>query len=137
MLDPYLWRTELKSMAEATLKTYLPYLSPAEFRIYSLLSKQGPLTIREIRMQLSRLDPALTQSYNTVGTLLERLMDKGYVEQHDQGGRAHVFRPTIPYDFALRLHVARFLDAFLISSSRADLRALLEIVADRLIESPL
>lgn len=121
-------------MAEATLTSQLPYLSPAEFRIYSLLSRHGPLTIREIRIQLARLDPTSTQGYNTVGTLLHRLIEKGYAEQQAQGQVSHWFRPTIPYDFALRWHVDRFLDGFRISS-RADLRVVLEIVIDRLIEA--
>ncbi len=121
-------------MAEATRTACLPRLSPAEFRIYSLLSKQGPLTIKEIRLHLARLDPALTQGYNTVGTLLQRLIEKGYAEQQAQGRVAHTFHPTIPYEFALRWHFHRFLDSFLICS-RADLRIVLTIVTDRLIEA--
>ena len=122
---------DLMKADDDTMPAGLAFLSPAEFRIFSLLSRRGPFRIGEIKVHLGRLHPEFRQGYNTIGTLLKRLIQKGYVEQRDEGQTAHLFYSIVPYDRALSWHVERFLDSFLITS-RADLRTMLDLVADRL-----
>lgn len=110
----------------------LPFLPPSEFRIFSVLCKRHPLTIREIGQELARRDPDFQQGYTTLATLLQRLIRKGYVVQEDLGPAPHLFRPSVPFDVALRRHIQRFLDDF-VSSEPVELRAVVEMVMDRLV----
>ena len=110
----------------------LPFLPPSEFRIFSVLCKRHPLTIREISLELSRRDPEIRQGYTTLATLLQRLIRKGYVVQDGAGPAPHLFRPSVPFDVALRRHIERFLDDFAVSEP-VELRAVLEMVMDRLV----
>lgn len=109
----------------------LPFLPPSEFRIFAVLCKRHPLTIREIGQELARRDPDFRQGYTTLATLLQRLVKKGYVVQESSGSAPYLFRPRVPFDAALRRHIERFLDDFVVSEP-VELRAVLEMVMDRL-----
>ena len=111
-----------------------PYLAPSEFRIYSLLSKRGPLTIRDIGTQLARLDPGFSQGPSTLGTLLQRLIQKGYVEQRGEEATARLFRSIYPYDLALRRHVERFFQDLTLDGAD-DFRLLIEMALARMAPS--
>ncbi len=111
-----------------------PYLAPSEFRIFSLLSKRGPLTIRDIGTQLARLDPEFRQGASSIGTLLQRLIQKGYVEQRGEEATARRFGAIYPYDQALRRHIERFFHDLMLDGPD-DLRTLIEMALERLAPS--
>jgi predicted transcriptional regulator len=90
-----------------------PFLSPAEWRVYSLLSKKGPLTVRQLIAELET-SPEPTRSYTTILTLAQRLSLKGYLSQSEKAAShgpasAITYSPVIPYAEALRRHAQRFL----------------------------
>lgn len=58
----------------------LPLLSPAEWQTFALLSKKGPLTVRQLVTELSTADGPV-RSYATVLTPAQRLSSKGYLYQ--------------------------------------------------------
>jgi predicted transcriptional regulator len=62
---------------------------------------------------------------STVGILLARLVEKGYLRSGrgpvrivGRGRPPHVYTPAIPFDTALRVQVARFLDEHQLSAER-------------------
>lgn len=90
-----------------------PFLSPAEWRVFSLLSKKGPLTVRQIVSELEST-PVAARSYTTILTLAQRLTDKGYLLQSEKAAArgpasAITYSPSVPYADALRRHAERFL----------------------------
>ena len=110
----------------------IPLLSPSEFRIFAVLSHQGPLTIRDLGQKLACQDPSFSQGYNALGTLLLRMVKKGYVTQEDRAGTAgKLYRSVIPYDFVVRRQVENFLDTLPLVSLE-DLQILGEVVQTRL-----
>jgi len=96
----------------------LPFLSPAEWRVFSLLSKNGPLTVRQIVAELET-GPDAARSYTTILTLAQRLTAKGYLSLSERAAThgpasAITYSPSIPYADALRRHTERFLAQFAI-----------------------
>jgi len=97
-----------------------PFLSPAEWLVFSLLSKKGPLTVRQIVAELETAAEA-ARSYTTILTLAHRLTAKGYLSQSDRAaahGPASVitYSPSVPYADALRRHTERFLAQYALSN---------------------
>ena len=111
-------------------------LSPGEWRVFFLLSRRQPMTVAEIAQELTRLDPELARSYNTVKTFAERLCRKGYLRREPQpvtsgaGREAFAYSLAVPFEDALRLHVHRFLDQFALGG-KADLDVIRRTLADR------
>jgi predicted transcriptional regulator len=109
----------------------LPFLSPAEWQIYALLSKKGPLTVRQLVAELSATDAPI-RSYTTVFTLAQRLASKGYLYQMPKAaehgpGSAITFRPSFPYEEAFRRHAERFLAQYAFGDP-ADLHHLRQLI---------
>lgn len=95
----------------------LPLLAPAEWRIFFLLCKHGPLTVRQIVDLLSQDAAGDPPSYTTILTLAKRLADKGYASEmpgKSSLGRnsAITYTPSAPYAESLRIHLDRFLSQF-------------------------
>jgi len=91
-----------------------PFLSPGEWRIFSLLARRGPLTVRQILEELAPEGSEALPSYTTIGTLAVRLVAKGYLSEGPKTASrgptsAVAFSSTVPYDEALRNHTQRFL----------------------------
>jgi len=105
-------------------------LSPSEWKVFWVLSRRHPLTIAEIGLELSRLDPEVSLNDNTVRTFVKRLQSKGYLEG-EAGSALLSFRPAVPFEVALRFHVGRFLDQFALGGE-ADLEILRKVVEERL-----
>jgi len=106
-------------------------LSPSEWKVFWVLSRRHPLTTAEVAQELSRLEPDVSLNDNTVRTFLKRLQTKGYLTAEPSSGRELLYRPSVPFDAALRFHVNRFLDQFALGG-RSDLEVLCEIVERRL-----
>lgn len=105
------------------------FLAPSEFRVFLILSRRHPLTVREISQELTLRHPDTHQAYTTLATLVHRLVKKGYVAQ--EGSSPHQYRPTVDFDAALRAHVEHFLDELALGDP-AELRVVLETVTGRL-----
>ncbi len=91
----------------------LPFLSPAEWRVFSLLSKKGPLTVRQLVAEFEATSEE-ARSYTTILTLAQRLAAKGYLAQSEKAAphgpaSAITYSPSVPYPDALRRHAERFL----------------------------
>jgi|GraSoiStandDraft_8_1057269.scaffolds.fasta_scaffold35425_2 predicted transcriptional regulator len=108
-------------------------LSPSEWRGFWILSRRHPLTIAEIGRELARLEPGEPPlNDNTVRTFVKRLQGKGYLAVDASAGRDLLaYRPSVPYETALRFHVSRFLDQFALGG-RADLEILRAVLEERL-----
>jgi predicted transcriptional regulator len=90
----------------------LPFLSPSEWRIFLLLSSRGPLSVKEIRSELSRSVPDFRQGISTLSTLLQRLMANGYVCRTRSASGPIVYHPVVALEPAFRRHADRFLSDF-------------------------
>jgi predicted transcriptional regulator len=116
-------------------------LSPSEWKVFSVLTRRNPLTSTEVIQELSRLDTDFSLNPATVRTFLKRLQDKDYLtaepladQEPQYRGRELQYRPSVPFDLALRRHVHRFLDQFALGG-QADLEIVRDVVAERLSES--
>jgi predicted transcriptional regulator len=93
-------------------------LSPSEWRVFHLLSRRYPLTVAEIAQELAREDSEFSLNISTVKTFAERLHRKGYLRRGlgpsppGRGREPFLYRPAVPLEDALRLHLHRFLDQF-------------------------
>jgi len=103
-------------------------LAPSEWKIFWLLSKRNPLNVAEISRELGRHDPDFSLSENTIRTYVKRLEQKGYLS----GGAATDFsyRPSVPFEVALRFHVDRFLEQFALGG-RENLEIVRQVVEER------
>jgi predicted transcriptional regulator len=106
-------------------------LSPSEWKVFWVLSRRHPVTTAEVALELSRQEPEVSLSDNTVRTFLKRLQNKGYLTAEPTSGRELLYRPSVPFEVALRFHVDRFLDQFTLGG-RADLEVLRQMVEQRL-----
>jgi BlaI family penicillinase repressor len=68
-----------------------PALSPAEWRVMTVLWEQGALDARSV---FAALADEREWAYQTVKTLLSRLVAKGAVE-YDQVGNSYLYRPAV------------------------------------------
>ncbi|WP_394835758.1 BlaI/MecI/CopY family transcriptional regulator [Pendulispora rubella] len=84
-----------------------PMLTRAESEVMQVLWERQGGTVHEVVEQLQR-----PVAYTTALTLLRILEQKGYVrhEPHPDGGRAHVYRPTIAASKVQRRHVRDLVD---------------------------
>jgi|SRR5215213_5695603 len=94
-----------------------PFLSPGEWRIFALLARRGPLTVRQILGELASAGSEAPPSYTTISTLALRLVAKGYLSEGPKAApsgpaSAIVFSTTVPYDEALRHQTERFLSQY-------------------------
>jgi predicted transcriptional regulator len=104
-------------------------LSASEWRVFYLLSKKGPLKIRDLMDEMERQDPARLVAYTTVLTLAQRLVGKGYITQQPAASARGtlIYTAQVPYEVALRLHVEHFL-AETTFYAPADLQAIREMI---------
>ena len=90
----------------------LAHLSTTEWRVFSVLSRQGePVTIRQIEAALEVSQPTMESiPYGTILVLLQRLIKKGYVSQRPlTGTNAHVYWALHAYDAVLRRQATRLI----------------------------
>ena len=104
-------------------------LSPSEWKVFWVLSKRNPLTMAEISQELARHDPDFSLNDNTVRTFVKRLEQKGYLKSESAGRLS--YRPSVPFEAALRFHVDRFLEQFALGG-REDLEVIRQVVEERL-----
>jgi predicted transcriptional regulator len=104
-------------------------LSPSEWKVFWVLSKRNPLTMAEISQELARHDPDFSLNDNTVRTFVKRLEQKGYLKVEPVGRLS--YRPSVPFEVALRFHVDRFLEQFALGG-RDDLEVMRQVVEEQL-----
>lgn len=102
-------------------------LSPSEWKVFWVLSKRNPLTMAEISQELARHDPDFSLNDNTVRTFVKRLEQKGYLKSESAGLLS--YRPSVPFEVALRFHVDRFLEQFALGG-REDLEVMRQVVEE-------
>lgn len=78
-----------------------PALSPAEWRVMTTLWERGPNDARGV---FAALADDREWAYQTVKTLLSRLVAKGAVE-YDQVGNSYLYRPAVPREEMTRKEV--------------------------------
>jgi BlaI family penicillinase repressor len=78
-----------------------PALSPAEWGVMKMLWDHGPLDARSV---FAALPEGRDWAYQTVKTLLSRLVAKGAVE-YDQVGNSYLYRAAVPRDQMTREEV--------------------------------
>lgn len=66
------------------------FFGPLEAKIMELLWRADELSIKEVQQRLEQEKPV---NFNTVMTVMNRLVDKGFLEKRHQG-RLSIFRPT-------------------------------------------
>lgn len=81
-------------------------ISEAEWSVMDVLWERSPLGSSEV---VAELAPATGWSPKTVGTLLGRLVKKGYLGFEDQGGR-YLYRPAVPRSEAVREESRSFVE---------------------------
>ncbi len=104
-----------------------PFLPPSEWRIYSLLARHGPLTVRQMLDALPQDGSKGHHQYMTVRTLALRLVEKGYLAEGPKGAAAGpssvvVFSPLVPYDEALDRHLDHFVAQYALGG-KSDIQA--------------
>lgn len=109
-----------------------PYLAPSEWRIFYVLSQgRSPMTIREIGVELIHLYPDQKQAYNTIATIITRMITKGYIRE-ESGPSARSYQTTSPFDDALRQHFEHYLSEHLLDQPE-EIGTLLEVLSRKLI----
>jgi predicted transcriptional regulator len=79
--------------------------APREFDVLRALWSLGPSPVRDVREQLEESGTKL--AYNTVQTLLNRLVEKRQVKV-DRRGAAHVYRAAAPREKMIASRVTQF-----------------------------
>lgn len=69
-------------------------LPQAELEVMEVVWQKGEVTVRDVFVELNKKRKL---AYKTVGTLLGRLRDRGYVEAEERNF-AYVFRPLVSRD---------------------------------------
>ncbi len=82
-------------------------LTEAELRLMDVLWQKGRATVGEVTEAL----PPPPLAYNTVLTTMRILEQKGYVD-HEEDGRAYVYRPLIQRDDAAKSAVGQLVSRF-------------------------
>jgi predicted transcriptional regulator len=90
-------------------KTTRPFLTRVEAEIMGVLWAKGAATVHAVIGELER-----PLAYTSVLTMLRVLEQKGYVshEPSPDGGRAHVYRPTVSQDGVRKSHLRDLVDRF-------------------------
>jgi BlaI family penicillinase repressor len=86
-----------------------PALSPAEWEVIKMLWDHGPLDARSV---FAALEGDSSWAYQTVKTLLSRLVAKGAVE-YDQVGNSYLYRAAVAREEMTRLEVRSVFDRVL------------------------
>jgi BlaI family penicillinase repressor len=88
-------------------KSSTPFLARAETEVMRILWAKGAATVHDVVEELER-----PLAYTTVLTMLRVLEQKGYVshEPSPEGGRAHVYRPTVTQAGARKSHLQDLVD---------------------------
>ena len=89
-------------------------LTEAELRLMDVLWQKGQATVAEVTEAL----PPPPLAYNTVLTTMRILEQKGYVD-HEEEGRAYVYRPLIQRDDAAKSAVGQLVSRFFGNKSTA------------------
>jgi predicted transcriptional regulator len=76
----------------------LPRPTDAELDILAVLWQRGPSTVREVHDELEREQPV---RYTTTLKQMQVMFERGLL-QRDESQRAHVYRPAVPEERALR-----------------------------------
>ncbi len=87
-------------------------LTEAELRLMDVLWQKGQATVAEVTAAL----PPPPIAYNSVLTTMRILEQKGYVE-HEESGRAFVYRPLVERDAAAQNAVGHVLSRFFDNSA--------------------
>ena len=91
-----------------------PTLTDHELRLMNVLWRESRGTVADV---LAGLEPP-PLAYSTVLTTLRTLEQKGYIE-HEEDGRAYVYRPLVARDEAAKSATRHLLDRFFGSSPGA------------------
>jgi predicted transcriptional regulator len=91
-----------------------PVLTDHELRLMEALWQRGRATVADI---VESLEPP-PLAYSTVLTTMRTLEQKGYID-HEEDGRAYVYRPLIARDEAAKSATRHLLDRFFGSSPGA------------------
>jgi predicted transcriptional regulator len=91
-----------------------PVLTDHELRLMEALWQRGHATVADI---VESLEPP-PLAYSTVLTTMRTLEQKGYID-HEEDGRAYVYRPLIARDEAAKSATRHLLDRFFGSSPGA------------------
>jgi len=89
-----------------TSESSLPALSEAQLEIMQIVWERGGATVGEVWKEL---DARRTLARNTVLTLMDRLVQKGWLSRKPQG-QAFQYRATVPRERALGGVVRRLVD---------------------------
>lgn len=84
-----------------------PTLTDGETRLMNVLWRKGRATVGEVVAALPKTHPV---AYNTVQTMLRILEEKGHID-HEQVGRAFVYRPLVGQRAARRRAVGHLIKA--------------------------
>ena len=87
-------------------------LTEAELRLMEVLWNRGPSTVAEVTQAL----PPPPIAYNSVLTTMRILEQKGYVD-HEEQGRAFIYRPLVERDSAAQSAVGQILSKFFDNSA--------------------
>ena len=87
-------------------------LTEAELRLMDVLWQKGSATVAEVTAAL----PPPPIAYNSVLTTMRILEQKGYVD-HEESGRAFVYRPLVERDAAAQNAVGHVLSRFFDNSA--------------------
>lgn len=87
-------------------------LTEAELRLMDVLWQKGQATVAEVTAVL----PPPPIAYNSVLTTMRILEQKGYVE-HEEAGRAFIYRPLVERDAAAQNAVGHVLSRFFDNSA--------------------
>jgi predicted transcriptional regulator len=109
-------------MGDEAVKAY-PFaesllLSPGEWQIFYMVSKRGPLTIRQLVTEITSDRKEADRRYTTMLTLAQRLVKKGYLSLTPPRGAtrgrtsAATYTATVAYEEALQRHAERFLSQY-------------------------
>jgi len=84
-------------------------LTPAEFRVMSVLWRKGRATVKEIQRAL---DPGRPLARTTINTMLTKMREKGYVGAREVNF-AFEFRPLVERESVTKSKVSGLVDGFL------------------------
>ena len=87
-------------------------LTEAELRLMEILWEKGQATVAEVTAAL----PPPPIAYNSVLTTMRILEQKGFVE-HEEAGRAFIYRPLLAREEAAQTAVGHLLSRFFENSS--------------------
>jgi predicted transcriptional regulator len=94
------------------------FLPPGEWQIFHLIAAKGPLTIRQLVMELTPDPKERNRRYPTVSTLAQRLVEKGYLHLTPPTGATRGRNSAITYSAAIARreafdrHFKRFLSQY-------------------------